>query len=82
MKFMNIVCPAFLARQKPVSASANPACMNITRKPVMSTQMKLDASRFSFTLLARLTANGSVVFAVSYSCCVMSPGARPIRSEP
>ena len=33
MKFMLIVCAAFLARQKPVSTIAKPACMNMTRKP-------------------------------------------------
>ena len=33
MKFMDIVWPAFFARHRPVSTSANPACMNMTRKP-------------------------------------------------
>ena len=33
MKFIAIVWPAFLARVNPVSAMANPACMNMTRKP-------------------------------------------------
>src|SRR5712692_9953597 len=36
MKFMAMVWAAFLARQNPVSTSANPACMNMTRKPVIS----------------------------------------------
>ena len=45
MKFIVIVCAAFLARVKPVSASANPACMNITRKPAMSVQTKLSETR-------------------------------------
>src|SRR5438876_943875 len=33
MKFMVIVCAAFLARVNPVSTIAKPACMNITRNP-------------------------------------------------
>ena len=39
--FMAMVCAAFLARVNPVSTSANPACMNMTRKPVSNTQTKL-----------------------------------------
>src|SRR5437870_7363749 len=45
MKFIIMVWPAFLARVKPVSASAKPACMNMTRKPATSTQTKLMATR-------------------------------------
>src|SRR5258706_13141869 len=41
MKFMVIVWPAFLARVKPVSTSAKPACMNITRNPASSVHTKL-----------------------------------------
>jgi hypothetical protein len=41
MKFIDMVCAAFLARVKPVSTMANPACMNITRKPVISVQTML-----------------------------------------
>src|SRR5439155_6785563 len=43
MKFIAIVWAAFLARQKPVSTSANPACMNMTRKPVSSVHIRLMA---------------------------------------
>ena len=43
VKFMNMVWEAFLPRQKPVSTKANPACMNITRKPAISVQTKLVA---------------------------------------
>src|SRR5258706_9700425 len=43
MKFMAMVWAAFLARQNPVSTSANPACMNMTRKPVRSVQTMLTA---------------------------------------
>ena len=41
MKFMLMVCAAFLARQNPVSTIAKPACMNITRKPASSVQTML-----------------------------------------
>src|SRR5712692_6612746 len=43
MKFMAMVWAAFLARQNPVSTRANPACMNMTRKPVISVQTMLMA---------------------------------------
>ena len=46
MKFMLMVCIAFFARVNPVSTSANPACMNMTRKPVTSSHTKLTPSRF------------------------------------
>src|SRR6266850_7826618 len=45
MKFIIMVWPAFLARVKPVSASAKPACMNMTRKPATSTHTKLIDTR-------------------------------------
>ena len=38
MKFIPIVWATFLARVSPVSTRANPACMNMTRKPVTSVQ--------------------------------------------
>ena len=44
MKFIAIVCAAFLARLKPVSTSAKPACMNMTRKPATSVHTKLMAT--------------------------------------
>ncbi len=45
MKFIVIVWAAFLARVKPVSARAKPACMNITRKPATSVQTKFSDTR-------------------------------------
>jgi hypothetical protein len=45
MKFIIIVWAAFRARVKPVSASAKPACMNMTRKPATSVQTKLIDTR-------------------------------------
>src|SRR6266550_1601022 len=53
MKFMVMVCAAFFARVKPVSTSAKPACMNITRKPATSVQTKLMA-----TVLASMSPSG------------------------
>src|SRR6266850_5576500 len=40
-KFMAIVCATFFALVNPVSTIANPACINITRNPVMSVHMML-----------------------------------------
>src|SRR6266487_1007999 len=58
MKFIVMVCAAFFARVKPVSTSAKPVCMNITRKPATSVQTKLMA-----TVLASMSP--SVVRGVS-----------------
>src|SRR5216117_2988296 len=51
MKFIIIVWLAFFARANPVSTIANPACMNMTRKPVTKVQTKLVAMRFWPTAL-------------------------------
>ena len=40
MKFIEKVCEAFLARMRPVSTRAKPACMNMTRKPATNVQTK------------------------------------------
>ena len=45
MKFMLIVWAAFFARHRPVSTIANPACMNITRKPAISAHTMLIENR-------------------------------------
>src|ERR1041384_1362758 len=47
MKFMVIVCAAFLARVNPVSTIAKPACMNITRNRATSVHTKLIATVFA-----------------------------------
>ena len=44
MKFIAKVCATFLACVKPVSTMANPACMNMTRKPVISVHIMLIAT--------------------------------------
>ncbi len=59
MKFIAIVWLAFFARHNPVSTRANPACMNMTRKPVTSVQTKLIETRLWPTPSASLTASGS-----------------------
>src|SRR5437879_4970797 len=41
MKFMVMTCAAFLARHKPVSTKAKPACMNMTKKPVTKVHITL-----------------------------------------
>ena len=45
MKFIPMVCATFLARVSPVSTSAKPACMNMTRNPVNNVQTTLRAIR-------------------------------------
>src|SRR2546426_7209472 len=45
MKFIIRVCAPFFARVKPVSTSATPACMNMTRKPVNSVHITLIETR-------------------------------------
>src|ERR1051325_3198778 len=45
MKFMANVCAAFLARHMPVSTSAKPACMNMTKKPVIRVHTMLIENR-------------------------------------
>ena len=44
--FIDMVWATFLARVKPVSTRAKPACMNMTRKPVISVHIMLMAERF------------------------------------
>ena len=41
-KFVETTCDACLARQKPVSTRANPACMKITRTAPMTTQRRFN----------------------------------------
>src|SRR5579884_3531040 len=58
MKFMAKVWAAFLARVNPVSTIANPACMNITRKPVTSVHTKLIATVFAAAAALAARAKG------------------------
>src|SRR5215510_9230687 len=78
MKFIDIVWAAFLARVKPVSTIAKPACMNMTRKPVSSVQTMLIA-----ILLWPTTAitSGSVGFLASFTVTsVAVPVFSPVGS--
>jgi hypothetical protein len=63
MKFMVMVCAAFLARVNPVSTIAKPACMNITRNPATNVHTKLIATVFAaeaaLAALARESAAGT-----------------------
>src|SRR5205809_2171532 len=45
--FFAAMCPAFFMRVRPASRKAKPACMNITRIAVTTTQMVLAATRRS-----------------------------------
>src|SRR2546427_8723358 len=74
MKFIVRVCGAFFARVKPVSTSAKPACMNITRKPATSVQTKLMA-----TVLASMSP--SVVYAVSVDRCIICTNHRTLCKQ-
>jgi len=67
MKFIAMVCETFLARQRPVSTIAKPACMNMTRKPVTSVQVMLIATRLWPTALASFSASGSFLICSVYS---------------
>ena len=80
MKFMAIVCPAFLARVKPVSAIAKPACMNMTRNPQTSVQTMLMAMRFLPTTSATLAASGSDAPIALISSAVGAPAEAPTMS--
>src|SRR5436190_17779319 len=62
--FLPAMCPAFFIRVRPASRKAKPACMNITRTAVMTTQIVLAATRRSLldTSLHLLQAHpGAVV---------------------
>ena len=80
MKFIIIVWLAFLARHRPVSTMANPACMNMTRKPVTSVQTKLIAITF-WPTIETTSASVSPAFAspigMSAAVPVIVPAGSP-----
>ena len=49
MKFIIMVWLAFFARQRPASTTANPACMNMMRKPHSNVHVKLTPMRLAPT---------------------------------
>src|SRR5512140_103979 len=80
MKFIAIVCPAFLARVNPVSAIANPACMNMTRKPHTRVHTVLMAIRLCPTVSATFAASGSFSDIALMSLSVGAPADPPMMS--
>src|SRR2546426_8939864 len=83
MKFIANVWAAFLARVKPVSTIAKPACMNITRKPVTSVHTKLMATVFAAAATLAALASESVA---AGACATRasghtSPGRTASRAE-
>ena len=77
MKFIAIVWPAFLARVKPVSAMANPACMNMTRKPQTRVHTMLIETLAFPTASATFAASGSFAPIVLMSLSVGAPADMP-----
>src|SRR5882762_9333270 len=71
MKFIIMVWATFLALVKPVSTRANPACMNMTRKPVTSVHIMLIE-----TLLWPTTSASSASVGLPASLAVTSPMPR------
>src|SRR2546428_621348 len=76
--------PAFFIRVRPASRKAKPACMNMTRTAVMTTQMVLAAiskSWFLSTGLHLLQAlAGSVVHDVRHFACPHEPVSRLVAA--
>ena len=80
MKFIDIVCAAFFARVKPVSTIANPACMNMTRKPVSRVQTMLIAILLWPTVSMTSTSVGLAASFTATSAAV--PVTAPVGSGP
>ena len=59
---MAMVWATFFARVRPVSTSAKPACMNMTRKPVTSVQTMFRAVCVSPRFFASSLMVGSAMF--------------------
>src|SRR3954447_1914471 len=79
MKFIAIVCDEFLARHRPVSTSAKPACMNMTMKPVINVQTILIEILFLPTRSATsLRVRPPVAFAAGTSAT--PPAFAPVES--
>src|ERR1700739_595779 len=76
MKFVDITWAALLARRRPVSTTANPACMNITRKPVTSVHTMFTEILLWATFLTSSELAPTVVLPAS--SMVASPVVRPV----
>ena len=59
MKFFMMMLPAFLARVNPDSTRANPACMNMTSMPAMTTHTSSSAAATSAMSVWALAAKAS-----------------------
>src|SRR5881409_1096263 len=79
MKFIVIVCAAFLARVNPVSTIANPACMNITRNPATNVHTKLIATVFAAEAALAALASES---AAGTPCPATTSGHARVISRP
>src|SRR5207249_472195 len=79
MKFIVIVCAAFLARVNPVSTIANPACMNITRNPATNVHTKLIATVFAAEAALAALASES---AAGTPCAATTSGHARVISRP
>src|SRR5882672_10409101 len=79
MKFMVMVCAAFLARVKPVSTIAKPACMNITRNPATNVHTKLMATVFAAEAALASLASES---AAGTPCPARTSGHARVTSSP
>src|SRR5438132_7231154 len=79
MKFMVIVCAAFLARVNPVSTIAKPACMNITRNPATNVHTKLIATVFAAEAALAALASES---AAGTPCPATTSGHARVISRP
>src|SRR5437867_12512297 len=80
MKFIIMVWLEFFARASPVSTMANPACMNMTRKPVTSVQTKFVAIRFwptAFTTSAIVKPFFASLTGISAAVPVIVPAGSP-----
>src|SRR5882724_2954575 len=80
MKFMVNVWAAFLARVNPVSTMAKPACMNMTRKPVIRVHTKLIATVFAVAASAAALARESAGGAAGAACAARASGTASVRS--
>src|SRR5712691_617569 len=79
MKFMVMVCAAFLARVNPVSTIAKPACMNITRNPATNVHTKLMATVFAAEAALASLASES---AAGTPCPARASGHARVISSP
>src|SRR5512133_2032086 len=81
-KFIPIVWATFFARVRPVSTSAKPACMNMTRKPQSIVHTMLSAVCVSARFLASVASVGSIRFGLLGVESLRSPIAAVVPRRP